>query len=101
MLRRQSPGGFNQFGEFEPGTVTETAVQVVTAPVSGEDRQVLPEGLRERNVRTFWLTEAVDAVVEGSDGETGDQIVFDGVTYQVFQVDDWAGAFVECRGVAQ
>ena len=65
VLRRQTPGDFNKYGEFVPGGVVEVPVQVVSAPVSGEERQVLPEGLRERNVRTFWLTEAVSAVVEG------------------------------------
>ena len=100
VLRRQSAGSFNDFGEFVPGSVTEVPVRVVTAPISGEERQVLPEGIRLRDVRSFWLTEPVTATAEGTDGESGDQIEYDGATYRIFEVQDWAW-FWECRGVAQ
>jgi len=100
VLRRQTPGHRNDRGRFVPGKVVDIAVMAVTAPLGGEERQVLPEGLRERDVRSFWLTERVDAVRQGSTGTGGDQIVYDGVTYQLFQVQAWGGWY-ECVGVAQ
>ena len=97
VLRRQSAGSFNEFGEFVPGTIVDVDVDLVTAPITGEDRQTLPEGIRLRNVRSFWLRESVTAAVEGDTGQTGDRIVLDGVTYQIFELADWDG-FVECQG---
>ena len=98
VLRRQTAGQRNDYGEFVPGAVVEVDVDVVSVPLSGEERQVLPEGLRERNVRTLWTTETVAAVVEGQTGNSGDHIVFEGATYQVVEVRAWRGWY-EAMGV--
>ena len=89
-------GSYDRFGKFVEGATTETAVQLVTAPISGRDRQVLPEGLRSLNVRKFWLREAVTAVVEGE--QAGDVIRYDGADYRAVMVEDWGG-FQEVTGV--
>ena len=89
-------GSDDRFGEFVEGATTETAVQLVTAPISGRDRQVLPEGVRSLNVRKFWLREAVTAVVEGE--QAGDVIRYDGADYRAVMVEDWGG-FQEVTGV--
>ena len=38
VRRRQGPGGFNQFGESEPGAVVETIYPARVLPLSLEDR---------------------------------------------------------------
>ena len=101
VLRRQSAGSFNQYGEFEPGQVVEVAVNVVSAPIDGEERRVLPEGLRERDVRTFWTAEPLDPVQEGNSGQTGDRIVLSGVEYLIVASKAWDGGWYEAMGVAQ
>ena len=37
VRRRQAPGGFNQFGEFEPGPLVETIFPARVLPLSLED----------------------------------------------------------------
>lgn len=99
-LHRQTAGTRDNFGEFVPGTATVIDVQVVSAPITGRERLVLPEGLRERDVRKFWLREPVVAVLEGSDGHQGDQIEYDGDIWQAKIAHDWGG-FVEAVTVRQ
>ena len=37
VRRRQGPGGFNEYGEFEPGAVVETIFPARVLPLSVED----------------------------------------------------------------
>ena len=90
-LLRQTDGSRDEFGEFVKGMEEAIDVEVVTAPITGRDRQVLPEGLRDRDLRTFWLQETVEAVEEGTDGHGGDRIEYDGSTWQVMLVENWGG----------
>ena len=55
LLLRQTEGYYNQYGEFVEGAAIETAVSLVHAPISGQQRLTLEEGLRDEDVRTFWL----------------------------------------------
>ena len=92
-LVRQGAGDRNEFGEFVPGATTEHPVIVVTAPIDGQDRQTLPEGMRDRTVRTFWLRERIEAVDESTEGHTGDVLRYGGNTWEAFHVDEWGGFF--------
>ena len=55
LLLRQTEGHRNQYGEFVEGAAIETPVSLVHAPISGQERLVLEAGLRDEDVRTFWL----------------------------------------------
>ena len=99
VLRRQTPGMRNDFGEFVPGVVLELDVQVVRAPIDGEERRVLPEGLREEDVTTFWMVDQVEPVDEAIEGHGGDHLVVDGAVYQVRMVKPWPGGWYEVVGV--
>ena len=55
LLLRETEGHFNQYGEPVEGAAIETAVSLVHAPISGQQRLTLEEGLRDEDVRTFWL----------------------------------------------
>ena len=89
ILVRQSPGSRNEYGEWVPGETSETAIIVATVPLSGDERAVLPEGLRERDLRKFWTRMDVSAIVAGE--TEGDVIRFHGIDYRTVQVDDWGG----------
>ena len=99
-LVRQLPGALNAVGEWVRGPVTETVIRAAVAPITGKEREVLPEGIRGKNIRKFWLEEKVNAVTEGKTGSIGDMIRHDGSLFQVYQVNDW-GAFREVIGVEQ
>ena len=55
ILLRQTEGHRNQYGEWVEGAAIETPVSLVHAPISGQERLVLEAGLRDEDVRTFWL----------------------------------------------
>ena len=99
-LVKQLPGALNAVGEWDRGPTTETAIRAAVAPITGKEREVLPEGLRGKNIRKFWLEEQVNAVTEGKTGSGGDMIRHDGLLFRVYQVNDW-GAFREVIGVEQ
>ena len=92
-LIRQSAGMRNQYGEWIPGDPVSSSVTLVTAPLSGQQRQALPEGLRERNLRVFYLAEKVNAVIEGSTGQTADIIVYGGINWHARISEDWGGFY--------
>ena len=71
ILLRPTEGFFNDFGEFVPGAAVENIVSLVSAPASGQERLVLPEGVRDMDVRKFWIANDVFALRPGlSDAET-------------------------------
>ena len=55
LLLRETEGHYNQYGEWVEGAAVETAVSLVHAPISGQQRLTLEAGLRDEDVRTFWL----------------------------------------------
>ena len=93
MLVRQNPGKRNEQGRFQHGKEREIPIRVRTEPVGGRERQALPEGLRERDLRKFWTVEPIEAVLEGSTGTGGDRIRYNGSVWQATMVADWSGFF--------
>ena len=101
-LLRQSPG-YRARGKWQPGEETATAINVVSAPPStATRREVLPEGARLQDWRTFWFDAPAEPVRVG-DGQTdGDVILYRGVRYQLRHVNNWTPrGFVEALGVRE
>ena len=97
---RQAPGQYVR-GRWQPGEETATAINVVSAPPSAATRrEILPEGARLRDWRTFWF-DAPAAPLRVGEGQTdGDVILYKGVRYRLRQVADW-GQFVEALGIRE
>ena len=93
---KRSDGVRNTDGIFIPGAAPETPITVITAPLSGEDRLLLPEGIREAQGRKFWLTASVSAVREGA--AAGDYIRHGGGVFRLVHVRNWQG-FSEAIGI--
>ena len=55
LVLQETEGIYNNFGEYQAGSTIETDVIFVQAPISGHDRLVLEEGLRDEDLRTFWI----------------------------------------------
>ena len=102
VVLQQNIGSWSR-GVFVEAEPTRIPVKVVTAPVAvgertpaGNIRKTLPEGLREKELRSFWLKQRVRALQEGE--TPGDSILYDGGTYQVVRVNSWGGVFYEAIG---
>ena len=96
ILVKSSDGTRNTDGIFIPGKRKPTPISVVTAPLSGEDRQQLPEGIREAEGRKFWLRDSISAVREGE--AAGDYIRYGGEVFRIVLVKNWQG-FSEAIGM--
>ena len=99
-LRKPAEGNFNKAGQFTAGEDTIIDVLLATAPMTGQERETLPEGFRDKDVRTFWIHEAVTAVTPGARGTTGDRIEYGGCMWQVIRAEVWGG-FHHVVGVRQ
>ncbi len=101
-LIRQEPGGDNEYGEWVPGQETRTEITVVSAPPdAAKMRDVLPEGARLSESRTFWIEGVeVKPVRVGTGATEGDVIEYKGTRYRAYQVEEWPG-FVEVLGVRE
>ena len=83
-LVQESPGMNNDFGEFVPGTVTETAVRVWSGPIGGDGgvtRWQIPEGDRLQDYRSFVLFYRDAAPLRTGTAQTNaDVLVYRGAT---------------------
>ena len=73
ILLRSTEGIRNQYGEFEPGAPVATPMSLVSVPITGQERLILPEGLRNEDVRKFYVIGDVVGLHYGL--ADGDQIV--------------------------
>lgn len=80
-------------GIFTPGAYTDTSIAASMGPIDGRTRSMLPEGIR---LTARYLMHTL-ADVQGdqptpagqSTMQQGDQIIFDGRLYQVWQDRRW------------
>lgn len=74
---RATEGHRNQYGEWVAGADIETAVNLVEVPITGQERLTLEEGLRDEDVRTFYVQGDVAALRAGL--TDGDRFVLGGL----------------------
>ena len=101
-LIRQEPGRRVR-GKWQPGAETATVISIVSAPPSAATRrEVLPEGARLQDWRTFWFDAPAEPLQVGEGQTDGDVVLYQGVRYRLRHVNDWTPhGFVEALGVRE
>ena len=86
---RYPVGSWGADGEYSLGTLTSSTIVATVQPLNGHDRQMLPEGFRERITRKLY-TEDADGfrTVDQKAGTAADRVTFDSATWEVFRVDE-------------
>ena len=70
LLLRSTEGHRNQYGEFVEGATQETALSLVSVPITGQERLTVPEGLRNEDIRKFYTINDVTGLHYGlADGD--------------------------------
>lgn len=87
LTRRRSADGAYTAGRWAAGATTDTTFRGSVQPLDGQDRQVLPEGLRQRDGRKVYAPSGTLRVDDQADESSGDLVVIDGVAYRVVHVD--------------
>lgn len=85
--------GSRATGEWVEGAATTSMIWASVQPMPGRDRQNLPEGLRERDVRKVF-TETMLRPASQHSGTSADRIDVDGVAYEVMTVTPWRAVLV-------
>lgn len=87
--RRYAAGSYDSTGSWvgDPSP-TDTTIQMSIQPMPGDQVQLLPEGLRTRNVQVGY-TES-DMITAVANGPRGDQIIDGATTYDVHEAGPWA-----------
>ena len=102
MLIQNAEGSFDDFGGWQEGSETTTALKLASAPMTvtefSKSKNTLPEGARLQDVRRFWLVPGASPLTAGE--KKGDVIVHEGTRYRVIEQQPW-GPFSEVRGVRQ
>jgi len=71
------------------GTPTDASIVATVQPLNGHDRQMLPEGFRQRVTRKVYTEDADGFRTVNQHAETAaDRLVIDGATWEVFRVDE-------------
>jgi hypothetical protein len=87
LTRRRFSGGGYVDGRPSTPTHADTTFMGSVQPMKGKDRQVLPEGLRQRDGRKIYCDRGTLQVDDQDDGTLADQVLVDGRAYSVVHVD--------------
>ena len=70
ILLRSTEGYRDMNGRFVVGTAVETPLSVVSTPITGQERLIVPEGLRNEDIRKFYVQGDVTGLHYGlADGD--------------------------------
>ena len=86
---RMSAGGYDANGRAVAPTETSLTIEMWNQPVSGDDLQRLPEGLRTQEVIKLYALAELRAG-DRSTGRQPDELLIDGLRWQVEQVWNWS-----------
>lgn len=87
VTRRRYADGSWSGGRFTPGAATDTTFQGSVQPLGGKDRQVLPEGVRQRDGRKVYCPRSTLRVEDQHAQTAGDEVLIGGVAFVVMHVD--------------
>ena len=82
------PDGRDDHGNFVPGGFIDYAVTLISAPLSGQERLILPEALRSVETRNFYLNTPIEVL---GDVLQGDVILYDDKLYRAEILNEWGG----------
>ena len=91
------PDGRDAHGNYVPGLVTTTPIQVATSPIEGEAREVLPEALRSEETRHFWTSAPVQSI-NAETGQDADIVKWDGAYWRAEVIEEWGTDLVQVLG---
>lgn len=87
-MRRYDAGTYDK-GRWVPGTsYTETEIIASIQPLSGRERELLPEGERTKEVVRVYTKYGLRQAIEKNNVK-GDQVSYKGRLYEVKRVDTW------------
>jgi hypothetical protein len=87
LTRRRYAASTWSAGRATGGAATDSTFLGSVQPLPGKDRQVLPEGVRQRDGRKVYCARGTLRVEDQHAGTAGDEVLIDGVTFTVVHVD--------------
>ena len=88
--RRQGPGDYNNYGEFEEGPVVETDFRASVQPLNLGDDDL--EGGSQLVVRLKAYVPVEDALVAAFDDRGADKVLYAGAEFTVIESRSWPGS---------
>lgn len=87
LTRRRYATGAWTAGAWVPGAATDSTFTGSVQPLGGRDRQVLPEGLRQRDGRKVYCDRGTLRTDDQHTGNVADEVLINGIAYTVVHVD--------------
>lgn len=97
-LIRYASGTRDATGRYVEGAATSTPITGAIQPMPGRMRQALPEGLREKDGRKILTEHQIRPASHYGSGRSADQIVVDGITYDVVGAEHWRAVVPHYQG---
>lgn len=86
-IRRVYGSSSNVGGQWVTGAPVDTAIEIIRPqPITGREMMFVPEGERNRRYQKTWTDSQVQVK---TDTNRADSIVYRGVVFEVFAVEDW------------
>ena len=86
-VTRQSSGSYNDAGDFVPGADSTITIKASCQPVSGRERELLPEGSRQKQVWKLYTTTELHSN-RGPTPTRGDIVTIKGEKFEVIDCQD-------------
>jgi hypothetical protein len=87
LTRRRTAAPTWTDGRAVAGATADTSFQGSVQPLGGQDRQVLPEGLRQRDGRKVYCARGTLRTDDQHAGVPADQVLISGTAFTVVHVD--------------
>lgn len=86
--RRFAPGSRGSDGRWVEGASTDATIAASVQPLEGRDREILPEGDRQKDGIKVYTTSDLEPVNQHTapEGASGDHVLVDGIAYEVRNV---------------
>ena len=88
--KRTAPGRYNQYGEYEPGMVTETELRASLQPMSLKDAD-FAGGVQVSHRLSVHVPEP-GALSAAFEDDAADRVVVGGLAYAVEESQSWRGS---------
>ena len=85
--KRQLPGEYNDFGEFEPGAVEEVELRANVQPLDTEEDTALEGARLDQRLKVF--VPAAGALAPAFESAEADKVLVDGIEFVVEKSRDW------------
>jgi hypothetical protein len=98
-ITRYNPGSYDSNGRWNADTTTAVPIQAHIQPLTGKEKDEVPEGRREKDMIRIYSDTVLKGVEVDSTKTQPDRITYDNRTFEVFNARVWLDTWYRAIGI--